>query len=269
MLSRWVLLAVMVLFAQSGLVQGEPARKPAEKGKPAQAKAACPAKPAVQVGPVQAVPPEAIARALEQPIDLEFVEEPLADVVQFIGSRAKIPILLDKRALDDVGVQPDTPVTLSLKGLKLRSALGHILRQLELTWIIGDEVLLVTTPEQADARLAMRVYEVGDLVAARDEQLRPYNDFEQIIQLIISTVKPTSWDTVGGPGSIAGFEAAGITALVVSQTQEVQEEIDRLLAELRKIKRGNGEAPVRGRGTGGENRPLCTGFGTTSPAGQN
>ena len=31
-------------------------------------------------------------------------------------------------------------------------------------------------------------------------------DFESLIELITSTVRPTSWDTVGGPGSIKGFE---------------------------------------------------------------
>jgi hypothetical protein len=30
-------------------------------------------------------------------------------------------------------------------------------------------------------------------------------DFDSLIDLITSTVKPTSWDTVGGPGSIKGF----------------------------------------------------------------
>ena len=30
-------------------------------------------------------------------------------------------------------------------------------------------------------------------------------DFDALIELITSTVKPTTWDTVGGPGSIAPF----------------------------------------------------------------
>ena len=246
MLSRRVLLAVLVLFVSWGLAaQAEPATKPAEKAKPA----ARPSKvrfPAKAV-PLQAVPPEAIVRALEQPIDLEFVETPLADVVAYLQNTAKIPILVDRKAVDDVGVQTDTPVTIYLKGLKLRSALNHMLHNLDLTWIVQDEVLLITTAEQAGATLQTRVYEVGDLVAARDEQLRPYNDFDQLIEMITSTVKPTSWDTVGGPGSIASFEAAGITALVVSQTQQNHEEIDRLLADLRKIKKGSAEPPVRAR----------------------
>jgi general secretion pathway protein D len=58
-------------------------------------------------------------------------------------------------------------------------------------------------------------------------------DFESLIDLITSTVKPPSWETVGGPGSIAKFETN--LSIVVSQTQEVHEEITDLLEQLRKL----------------------------------
>lgn len=58
-------------------------------------------------------------------------------------------------------------------------------------------------------------------------------DFDSLIELITSTVKPTTWDAVGGPGSIAPFETN--LSLVVSQTQEVHEEIDDLLQQLRRL----------------------------------
>jgi hypothetical protein len=244
MVSRSVFLSVVVLFVAATFAAGaEPARKPAVKGRPAAIK------PVLPTGPIQGVPPEAITRALEQPVNMEFIEAPLADVAEYIRECSKIPILLDKKAIDDVGVQADTPVTFMVRGLKLRSALNHMLRQLDLTWMIKDEALVITTPEQADATLEMRVYEVADLVAARDEQLRPYNDFDQLIDAITSTVRPTGWDTVGGPGSIASVEATGITVLVISQTLEVHEGIDKLLADLRKAKHPGGDTcpPVRQR----------------------
>ncbi len=58
-------------------------------------------------------------------------------------------------------------------------------------------------------------------------------DFDSLIELIKSTVKPTTWDDVGGPGSIAPFETN--LSLVVSQTQEVHEEIADLLEQLRRL----------------------------------
>ena len=275
MLWRSLWLSVVVLFVCAVCVAADdPFGKPAEKAKPAakdkpavQAKAgathrshkeAARPKPAWPAGQMQGVPPEAIARALEQPISLEVVETPLADVVEYIKDCAKIPVLTDRRALDDIGVQADSPITFNAKGLKLRSALNHLLRPLELTWMIQDEVLVITTPEQADALLETRVYEVADLVAARDEQLRLYNDFDQLINTITSTVRPTCWDTVGGPGSIAGFEATGITVLVVSHTLAVHEEVARLLGELRKAKRPDSDsgAPVRKRESAAAKGPV-------------
>ncbi len=61
----------------------------------------------------------------------------------------------------------------------------------------------------------------------------PQADFDSLIDLITSTVKPTSWDAVGGPGSIAPFETN--LSLVVSQTQEIHEEIVDLLEQLRRL----------------------------------
>ncbi len=58
-------------------------------------------------------------------------------------------------------------------------------------------------------------------------------DFDSLIDLITSTVAPTTWDTVGGPGSIMPFETN--LSLVISQTQEVHDEIADLLDQLRRL----------------------------------
>ena len=61
----------------------------------------------------------------------------------------------------------------------------------------------------------------------------PQADFDSLIELITSTVAPTTWDEVGGPGSIAPF--ATNLSLVVSQTQEVHDQIADLLEQLRRL----------------------------------
>ncbi len=58
-------------------------------------------------------------------------------------------------------------------------------------------------------------------------------DFDSLIELITSTITPTSWDNAGGAGSIAPFETN--LTLVVSQTQEVHEQIADLLNQLRRL----------------------------------
>lgn len=53
---------------------------------------------------------------------------------------------------------------------------------------------------------------------------------DQLIRLIVSTIKPESWDANGGPGTIDYFPQ-GMT-LIINQTPHVQEQIANLLAAL-------------------------------------
>ena len=105
-----------------------------------------------------------IEAALKSPTDMEFVELPLDQVIDYLKDYHQIEIQLDKTAMDDVGIETDTPVTKNLKGITLRSGLRLMLRELKLTYVIQDEVLLITTPETAEAHLTTKVYPVADLV---------------------------------------------------------------------------------------------------------
>jgi general secretion pathway protein D len=58
-------------------------------------------------------------------------------------------------------------------------------------------------------------------------------DFQTLINLIQQTVAPTTWNTVGGTGAIQPFPTN--LSIVVSQTQEVHEEIADLLDQLRRL----------------------------------
>jgi hypothetical protein len=125
---------------------------------------------AKKTGGIRAAPPRAlrseaaIREALEATADLDFTKTPLDDIVGAIGDFTKIDIVLDKKALADAGVATDLPMTVSLRGISVRAALGLILRNLSLTWIVRDEVVLITTPEEADNRMETRIYDVSDLV---------------------------------------------------------------------------------------------------------
>ncbi len=58
-------------------------------------------------------------------------------------------------------------------------------------------------------------------------------DFDSLIDLITQTVSPTTWDHNGGKGTVAANP--GNLSLVISQTQEVHEEIVDLLEQLRRM----------------------------------
>ncbi|NLF72708.1 MAG: VWA domain-containing protein [Candidatus Anammoximicrobium sp.] len=105
-----------------------------------------------------------IFSALEDDTRLEFIETPLNSVIDFLKDQHDINIEIDTKALDDIGVGTDSPITRNLKGISLRSALRLMLKDLGLTYVVKDEVLLITTPEEAESKLVTKVYPVGDLV---------------------------------------------------------------------------------------------------------
>ncbi len=105
-----------------------------------------------------------IRAALDQTTELEFLDAPLADVRDYLADRHNIDIVFDKDALDAEGITPDTPVSLQLSGITLRSALRIMLKQLGLTYVIQNEVLNITTIAEAETILIPKVYPVADLV---------------------------------------------------------------------------------------------------------
>ncbi len=112
-----------------------------------------------------------IETALRSPLrtaGLSFIDTPLEEVVSLLQSDYDIPVKLDTTALDEIGLGPDEPVNVELHNVSLRSALRLMLKDLQLTYIIQDEVLMITTPEAAEAELVVKVYPVADLVLPID-----------------------------------------------------------------------------------------------------
>lgn len=107
---------------------------------------------------------EAIRRALSRPVSFDFQETPLFDVVEFFRNFADINVVLDKNGLQESAVEADTPITLQLEQVPLKSALKLILEPLDLTYSVRDDVLLITSRLLAEQTLLTKVYPVGDLV---------------------------------------------------------------------------------------------------------
>ncbi len=109
-----------------------------------------------------------ITAALKQTADnIDFQGEPLNQVMETLQDLYNIPIRLNTVELGVAGVNPDEPINIKLPPVSLRSALRQILAEIdiaELTYTIRDEVLLITTQEDADAVPQVKVYPVGDLV---------------------------------------------------------------------------------------------------------
>jgi general secretion pathway protein D len=252
-----------------------------------------------------------ILQKLRTPVSLRFQQTPLHEVMDYLARLSQVNIHLDPQGLSDMGVDPNTPVTIELNtDISLKSALNLILEPLGLSYVVKDEVLKITSEQLRDGEVITITYNVADLVipipnfvpsvnmgmtgalneayrqagflgggahapiflaasqnggttnAAVDPAVlanvsgsstspgyaipqRPMGsgpggagggvepDFDSLIELITTTIAPTTWDEVGGPGSIAPFETN--LSLVISQTQEVHEKIADLLEQLRRL----------------------------------
>ena len=180
--------------------------------------------------PVPATVPEligpAVAKVLSTDTRLEFIEAPLKDVVAFLESSHDVEVTLDTRALDDVGLGTDTPITINVRGVRLASALSLILRPLELTWTADQNGIRITIPEVAEGKIELVHYPVNALVQG--------GQTDHLIEAVTSCVAPAAWDQVGGPGSIR----LGIRGtLDVRQSFGVHQPVAQLLADLREARK--------------------------------
>jgi hypothetical protein len=183
----------------------------------------------------------AIEAALDQETLLNFVDQPLSDVVAFLRAKHEIQIELDAKALADAGVGSDTTVNRHLHDIALRSALDLLLGEYDLTYVIRDEVLVITTKTEAENIHLTRVYPVADLVLPRDDDLVVgYGaDFTSLIELVTTSVGQSTWDEVGGPGTIK--EHRNSLTVVISQTDAVHRGIRALFESLRTVDRRQAE----------------------------
>ncbi|HEV3006582.1 MAG TPA: hypothetical protein VGX78_19080 [Pirellulales bacterium] len=198
----------------------------------------------------------AIEAALAQPASWDFRDQPLSDVVDFLNRKHEIQAQLDNKALADAGIGSETKLTRHVHELTLSSALDLLLAELRLTYVVKDEVLLITTKTEAESLLSTRVYPVADLVLPREDDLVVSSnaEFGSLIEMITSTAHPDSWDDTGGPGTIRQHNQS--LTLVISQSYQVHREISTLFESLRAVDRRQAverhaaEAPVAQGGNG-------------------
>lgn len=206
-----------------------------------------------------------IERKLRSPVTLSCQDTPLRKVLEELRSVHGINIVPDKATLHEEGVNLDHPVTLKLEGIPLKSALKLLLDQAGLTYALEDEVLKITTPNHARGPRIQRVYPVADLViplgdgrsiydpnpkqvtrkpalagepavwtVSTTPQERPKQTLEeQLIHLIKNTVSPQSWSDRGGSATVEYFPLT--MALLINQTRDMHEQIDAILAALRRL----------------------------------
>jgi hypothetical protein len=160
----------------------------------------------------------AILQALDSTISVSFKNSRFEDVIEYLQTVTGLPIIVPKAGLEEVGAAYDTPVTLQVKGVTVRSLLRKILGDIGLTYVIRAEAIQAVTPQQARDMQVVRVHYIGDLLVGGE--LSRMLQAAQLINLITSTVDPQSWEVNGGPGKI--FYDERRRSLIIKQSTELQ-----------------------------------------------
>lgn len=175
---------------------------------------------------------------------LSFVETPINQIMQVIGEDYDIPIIFDTDALKAAGVTPEAEATAQIGNVRLKAALQLLLQNAgddQLTYIIADEVLLITSQEAASQHLETRIYPVKKLVSALQAH-RPAppaakadgataNDVTtELADTLTQTIAPETWRHSGT--HLGAVQKLGDQYLIVWQTQAVHEQIETFLKNL-------------------------------------
>jgi type II secretory pathway component GspD/PulD (secretin) len=164
---------------------------------------------------------ERIRAALRCSTSQNFDDTPLAEVIRDLAETHDIPMVVDRRALEEIGLSEEEPVSIALDRVTLGSFLRLMLRDLDLTYLVQDEVLLITTQEAAVQNLVVRAYPMNHSLAGSSDQ---------VANLMQTTVTPSAWTRQGGYATAVPILG---NVVVVSATETLHERIEDLLQKLK------------------------------------
>lgn len=159
------------------------------------------------------------------------------DTVEFFRDITGSNIYVNWQALEAAGIKRDAQVSARLRDVKFSKALEVILKdvggeKVALAYTVDKGVLRISTSKEIETNPIATVYGIGDLLVL-SERTAPQKSKELIdalIELITDTIARDTWKANGGKiGSIHGVGGQ----LVVVQTPETQQQIQKFLTQLR------------------------------------
>jgi general secretion pathway protein D len=197
---------------------------------------------------------------LRKPINIDCPGEPLLYAVSDVANSAGVQVYFDVAAIEEAEIDLMQPAVIILDDVPAEMILRLLLSQKGLAYKLDHGVVVATTPAALAGELDIRVYGISDLVqpdeqteaeetASEDDEddtnpadqavlglpeeshtagLEP-SHLDELIDLIISTVEPKTWNRMGGPATIGEYRGT----LVISQTADGHDKVKEMLQGLR------------------------------------
>ncbi|MFK7883267.1 MAG: hypothetical protein AB8F26_03670 [Phycisphaerales bacterium] len=208
-------------------------------------------------------------RETRLPVDLN--ENAFEDVIAFIGNTTRLDIDVDWESLADIGVDPDSPITLRLREVPLETLLDRVVAKvsdptLPAGWAIQDGIITVASDEVLRRNTALEIYDIRDLLFRvpnydnapqfdlgsalqsgqggggsspfqggqdDDDDVDLEDRVQEIVDLIQANIDPDGWVDLGG-------NTSSITQLngnfVITTTSRNHRSIIGLLTKLRAVR---------------------------------
>ncbi|MCB9894309.1 MAG: hypothetical protein H6839_07665 [Planctomycetes bacterium] len=206
--------------------------------------------------PLLAGDDEATYRKIESQLEsttidtLAYEEADVTEVVADIAKKARVTIVIDKKALEDVD-EDARVITLELADVKAMNALNIIIDQIGLFKSYKNGVLYITSEEKAQQSTITKTYDVRDITVvikdfpapklrlkpADDNDGGPVIDFpneDKIVETddIVEMIEDTITADWGGSASVTVIKGQ----LIVRAPRNVHKEVADLLDQLRSAK---------------------------------
>ncbi|MGI9473220.1 MAG: hypothetical protein ACR2NZ_16890 [Rubripirellula sp.] len=160
-----------------------------------------------------------IRRRLGERTSLQAIEMPLEDFAGLVAETVDIPVVINRRALEELGLSIDLPVNVQFRDLSLRSVLRIALEEFDLTYAVRNEVLEITTDESAEQNLVLETYTFPASISSKSDQ---------VVLMLVRSVSPNKWDQLGGTCTVSALD----NVLVVSATEPVHEGVVEFLEKI-------------------------------------
>ena len=164
---------------------------------------------------------------------INFENTPFGDAINELRDKSSLPIRVDWKALQEIGVDRKTAITLHIPELRASTVLDLLLMVAgadhgKLAYAVESGFITISTAQNLTDEIAEQSYDIrrsleGLDVAARQKKVGA------LTQLLTDHIEPSSWKSHGGSiGTIR--EEKG--RLIITQTAENQRLIESILKNL-------------------------------------
>ena len=187
--------------------------------------------------------------------EVSFEEQPLEDVMNWIGDMTGVNVVVRWETLEDNGIERDKPISVRVRNLPLSQVLWFVMNaaggsDIKLAYRATADLIVLSLDEDLGKDMIVKVYDVSDMLvrvprftnAAKlnpaealnqvgqnagrggggggggrgggsqlfdddedeedDEDDDGAGDMQRLIQVIVDTVEPDTWNVNGGTGSV-------------------------------------------------------------------